>query len=303
MRIIQKIINRHKRVFSLLLRKIGKWLPDRIYLRMMYYIQIGKVLNLERPTYFNEKLQWLKLYDRRPEYTKMVDKYAVKEYVSNIIGKEYIISTLGVWNAPEEISWDMLPNSFVLKTTHGGGGKGVIICRDKTRLDIPETIKRLQKAMRQDVYYNYREWPYRNVRHRIIAEEYMISRGREGLADYKVHCFNGIPKIILVCRNRFKDRSFTSDFYSTDWKHLDLKRPSHDNPGGIEPPEKLQTMLKLAEKLSAQIPFIRVDFYIVENRIYFGELTFFPASGLTPFVPESYDKLFGDWLIIPEARK
>ena len=276
-------------------------IPEKLYLKWLFRLNVGYKLNLKNPKTFNEKLQWLKLYDRNPEYTSLVDKYEVKRIVGKIIGEEHIIPTLGVWNSVEEIEWDALPNQFVLKTTHGSGGSGVVICKDKKSFDIEDAKRKLKHSLtHSDTYAHYREWPYKNIKRRIIAEKF-LSNDKEDLNDYKIHCFGGVPKVILVCRDRFKNE-LTEDFYTTEWEHLDLKRPSHENASQlIIRPAELHEMIDLSKKLSEKMVFARTDFYSVHGRVYFGEITLYPASGLVPFVPGEYDKLFGGWIVLPEV--
>lgn len=263
---------------------------------------MGQPLNLKVPKTFNEKLQWLKLYNRKPEYTTMVDKFAVKEYVANIIGEEHIIPTLGIWNSFDEIDFNSLPNQFVLKTTHGGGGGGVVICKDKNTFDKQKAKKVLQKSLNSDIYWNYREWPYKDVPKRIIAEQFMSNNGKD-LEDYKIHNFNGKPKFILVCSNRYGNEPMIDDFYTPEWKLMDLRRPGHPNSvTPAEAPSKLKEMLELSEILSKDIPFLRTDFYIINDKVYFGELTFFPASGMSKFEPEDWDITIGTWLQLPNIK-
>lgn len=280
-----------------LLKKYGLWLPDSIYLRLLYRFKMGKPLHLRNPQTFNEKLQWLKLYNRRPEYTTMVDKYAVKDYVASIIGGEFIIPTIGVWDNPEDIEWNKLPDKFVLKTTHGGGSEGVVICKDKDSLDKEKVIKQLKKGLRQDVYKYGKEWPYKNVPRRIIAEEYIEEENGE-LNDYKVFNFNGEPKVIQVDYNRFKGH--LRNLYNTDWEKIDatIEYPSDPNKV-INKPAALSQLLDLAKKLSVSIPHVRTDFYIVENKVYFGEMTFFHGSGFEHFSPDSFERVLGDWIVLP----
>lgn len=293
---IKRILMNPRRVFAGLLYRTARIWPDKLFLQLLYFFETGKRLNLNKPKSFNEKLQWLKLYNRRPEYTMMVDKYAVKEYVAKIIGEEYIIPTLGVWNSVSEIDWDSLPNQFVLKTTHGGGGCDVIICKDKATLDKVAAKEKLNRSLRSDIFWNYREWPYKNVPKRIIAEKFMTNNGKD-LEDYKIHCFNGEPKFILVCSNRYGGGAMIDDFYTPEWKLMDVRRPGHPkSEKASKAPELLQQMLELSRILSKDIPFLRTDFYIIENQIYFGELTFFPASGMSKFEPEEYDETFGNYL-------
>lgn len=282
-----------------LLRDYGSQIPDRWYLRLFYYLNTGKSLNINNPHTFSEKIQWLKLYDRRPEYTIMVDKYAVKNYVAAIIGQEYIIPTFGVWDKTEDIYFDNLPRQFVLKTTNGGGSNGVIICIDKDNLDIKKTISILNKALKKDIYKSCREWPYKNVKHRIIAEKY-IGNNNEDLKDYKFFCFNGVPKYCQVISGRNDIMSI--DFFDTEWNHLPFHEPRHYpfSNKDIDTPQSLSEMLRLSQMLSLGIPFIRVDFYEVNNHPYFGELTFYPTSGIGGFCPEEWDVYLGEEILLPK---
>ena len=293
------ILRNPRQLAIVILNKTSILWSDDLFLKIKFQLMMGEKLDLKDPKTFNQKLQWLKLYNRKPEYTIMVDKYAVKNYVASKIGEEYIIPTLGVWDTPDEIKWDNLPNQFVLKTTHGGGGCGVVICKDKSSFDVVSAKEILNRSLNSDIYLHYREWPYKNVRKRIIAEKYMTDAGNE-LEDYKVHNFNGVPKVILVCRERFKDSPMIDDFYSDNWDLLDMRRPGHPNsPEPIDSPKKLEEMLRLSRELSKDIPFLRTDFYVIENRIYFGELTFYPAAGMTPFEPKEWDITLGNWLKLP----
>lgn len=280
------------------LQKVGFWIPDKWYLQMFYYLNTGKPLNLKNPLTFSEKLQWLKLYNRKPEYTMMVDKYAVKEYVAGIIGKEHIIPTLGVWDRPEDINFDDLPQQFVLKTTHGGGSGGVIVCVDKTQLKKESVIKSLQQALKGDIYKAFREWPYKDVKRRIIAEQY-IGKSHEDLKDYKFFCFNGEPKYCQVISGRHDVMSI--DFFDTEWNHQPFHEPKQFpfSQQKMDSPLSLSKMLKYSQLLSTNIPFIRVDFYEVNGLTYFGELTFFPTSGVGGFDPKEWDGVFGEMISLP----
>lgn len=284
-------------LFSMLPRKLFR---DTFYIETLFWLHMGKRLDWKNPQTFNEKLQWLKLYDRKPEYTTMVDKYKVREYIAERLGEEYLIPLLGVWNDPDEIDFDALPNQFVLKCNHNSG-LGMCICKDKAKLDIAKVKAELRKGLKQDYYLTGREWPYKNVERKIIAEKFMTDGGEE-LADYKIHNFNNGPKVILVCRDRFKDSGLTEDFFSEDWEHLDVARPDHPNASTpVERPKELEEMLSLAEKLSQGRPFLRTDFYTVGGRVYFGELTFFPASGFSPFAPPQWDETLGKWITLPNV--
>ena len=274
-------------------------LPDEKYLSKKYESKMGKALNLAEPKTFNEKLQWLKLHDRHPEYTRMVDKYLVREYIGDKLGEEYLIPLLGAWDSPDEIDFSALPNEFVLKCNHNSG-LGMCICKDKSKLDVDKTKNELRKGLRQDYYLTGREWPYKNVKRKIIAEKFMTDSNCEELKDYKIHNFNGIPKFILVCRDRYKDTGLTEDFYSPEWEKLEIKRPGCPNAEyALEKPEMLEKMLEFSKILSKDIPFLRTDFYIINQKIYFGELTFYPASGFTAFEPDKWDDIFGDWINAP----
>ena len=284
------------RILLGILNRVAVLFPDKLFLKLKFRLMMGEKLDLNNPKTFNQKLQWLKLYNRKPEYTTMVDKYAVKEYVANIIGEEHIIPTLGVWNSTDEIDWDALPNQFVLKTTHGGGGCDVIICKDKATFDKDAAKEKLNKSLKSDIYYNFREWPYKNVPKRIIAEKFMTNNGKD-LEDYKIHCFNGEPKFILVCSNRYGGGAMIDDFYTPEWELMDVRRPGHPkSEKASKAPEQLKQMLELSRILSKEIPFLRTDFYIIDNKIYFGELTFFPASGMSKYQPEEWDLHFGEML-------
>ncbi len=272
-------------------------LPDRIYLPLLYKKQIGNKLNLKSPATFNEKLQWLKLYDRKPEYTIMVDKYAVKKYVANIIGKEYIIPTLGVWDNPDEICFDTLPHQFVLKCTHNSG-LGMYICRNKSKIDEKAIKDELRKGLAQNYYLTAREWPYKNVHRRIIAEKYMEDSGTTELNDYKFMCFNGNVRCTFVCSDRSENLKVT--FYDKQWKRMPFERHYPASKVDIPKPKNYDKMVELAEILSKDIPFVRVDFYEINGHIYFGELTFYPGAGLEEFTPSKWDKILGDWIVLPK---
>ena len=293
---IKKIIKNRETINSIV--SLMRFIPDKLYLRLMYRLRMGKKLNLKNPKTFNEKLQWLKLYDRKPEYTIMVDKYKVREYISKKIGEQYLIPLIGVWNSPDEIDFNALPDQFAMKCNHNSG-LGMCICTDKSKLDVKKVKKDLKRGLKQDYYLTGREWPYKDVPRKIVAEKF-LKGDTGGLTDYKIHCFNGVPKFVLVCRDRFSESGLTEDFYTPEWELMPVKRPSIPNAKTPLPkPEKLDEMLALAAKLSENIPFLRVDFYYVEGKIYFSELTFFPASGFAPFEPEEWDRTFGDWLELP----
>lgn len=270
--------------------------PDKMYLKLRYRLTTGRKLDLDNPVTFNEKLQWLKLYDRRPEYTVMVDKVKAKEYVADRIGTEYIIPTLGVWDDPDEIDFDTLPDRFVLKCNHNSGC--LCICKDKSRLDIPKVKADLRKGLRKNYFLMGREWPYKDVPRKILAEKFMIDESGTELKDYKVFCFDGEPEIIEVDYGRFTEHK--RNIYGKDWDfiRMEIEYPS-DEGHAIARPNKLAEMLDLARRLSKGIPHVRVDFYSVGNRLYWGELTFFHGSGYEHFNPHEWDERLGRLIKLP----
>lgn len=300
---IIKFVKRPQLIF-LSLGHIGlfKWMKDETYLKIAFYFKMGKKLDLNNPTTYSEKLQWLKLNDRDPNYTSLVDKYEVRKFIEKTIGEDYLIPLLGVWNSVDEIDFDKLPNEFVLKCTHDSGG--LVICKDKSKLDKEMAKKKLEKSLKHNYFWGQREWPYKNISPQIIAEKYMIDTKYNELKDYKIMCFDGIPKMVLVVSNRNNENSEVfMNFYDTDWNKLPLKRANKSSSSAPhDTPTKLRDMLELAKQLSNGFPFLRVDFYEVNERIYFGELTFFPASGMEKFEPEEWDCTLGSWLNISKVR-
>ena len=282
-------------LFSFLAHKgFMNWVPDEVYLKLMFRAKKGRQLDLKNPQTFSEKLQWLKLYNRNPLYTVMVDKVKAKEYVASKIGEQYIIPTLGVWENTEDIDFSSLPDSFVLKCNHNSG-KGMYICRDKNKMDEHKVREGLKQGLKENYYKHGREWPYKDVPRRILAEQYMVDESGTELKDYKLFCFNGEPKIIEVDYGRFVNHM--RNVYDTEWNFIAMQIEYPNDPSHIIPkPEKLDEMILLARKLSEGIPHVRVDFYSIENRIYFGELTFFHGSGMETFKPDGWDERLGDWV-------
>ncbi len=276
-------------------------MSDETYLKLRYNCIMGKKLNLDNPVTYNEKLQWLKLYDRKPEYTKMVDKYEAKKYVANIIGEEYIIPTLGVWDNVNDIDFDTLPNQFVLKCTHDSGG--LVICKDKAELDIENAKNTLNHFLNRNFYSVHREWPYKDVKPRIIAEKYMEDESKTDLKDYKFFCFNGEPKLLYISEGLSDHSTAKISFADMDYNIAEFKRndfkPFDELP---KKPVNFEKMKELAKVLSKDRAFIRVDFYEIHKKIFFGELTFFPCSGYLPFDPKEYDKVLGDWITLPNKN-
>ena len=280
------------------------FLPDKPYLSLRYRCNIGHWMSWSHPVAFTEKLQWLKVYGFRPEFTKMVDKYAVKDYVAGIIGSEHIIPTLGVWDRPEDIDWDALPNRFVLKTTHGGGGGGVAICRDKSTFDREAAVRKLAANMKGPKKNSFREHPYYEVPRRIIAEQYMEETVRpevDDLIDYKFYCFHGEPKLVMVAGGRQKGNK-RFGYYDTCWNPVKITWGAPRPDVEFERPTDLDDMLKIAAKLSADLVHARIDLYNINEHVYFGEITFFDASGFAPISPEDYDAVMGSWMQLPENK-
>ncbi len=281
-------------------RKICRFFPDKLFVKLKYKLTTGKKLNLKNPQTYNEKLQWMKLYHRKPEYTKMVDKYEVKKYVADKLGEECIIPTLGVWESFDEIDFDILPEQFVLKCTHDSGG--IVICKDKSKLDMEKARFKIERSMKRNYFYYGREWPYKNVKPRIIAEQYMVDESGYELKDYKIFCFGGKVKIIEIDFDRFT--SHKRNLYSRDWELLDMEIIYPSDPSkAFEKPQNLDEMIKAAELLSADIPAVRVDFYNINNKMYFGEITFFHECGLGKITPEEWNYKMGSWITLPEKTK
>lgn len=272
-------------------------LPDELALKIQFKNVFLRDLDLKDPKTFNEKLQWLKLYDRKPEYTTMVDKYAAKQYAAAIIGDEHIIPTLGVWDRFEDIDFDDLPDQFVLKCTHGSGD--VVICKDKSSFDREAARKKITKALRTDYYKISREWPYKDVQRKVLAERYMEDDMLGELRDYKFFCFNGRVKCFKVDFDRFINHR--ANYYDREGVLLPFGEVSFppDPERRIFLPPGLEMMIAFAESLSASIPFLRVDFYYVNGNIYFGESTFYPAAGFGVFTLEEWDRKMGEWLELP----
>lgn len=276
------------------------FLPDKTYLSILYRANFGKRLNWKEPKTFNEKLQWLKVYDRKPVYSTMVDKYESKQFAAGKIGSEYVIAALGgPWNCFEEIDFDALPKQFVLKTTHDCGG--VLICKDKADLDKQAARDFLEKHLQRDYYLRCREWPYKEVKPRIFAEEYLSDMETGELRDYKFFCFHGIPKLMFIASERqSEDQETKFDFYDMDFTHLPIINGHPNSSQEIMRPANFERMKELAAVLSEGIPHLRVDFYECNGRLYLGELTFSHWGGFVPFEPNEWDNILGSWIALPK---
>lgn len=278
------------------------WVPDSLYLKVLYRVIMGRKLNLKNPKEYNEKLQWLKLNDRKPEYSTMVDKYEVRGYIGDLLGDKYLIPCLGIYDSVDDIDIDALPDKFVLKCTHDSGS--VEICKDKSSFDIEGARHRLSQAMKRNYYATYREWPYKYVKPRIIAEGYLEGDGGD-LKDYKVMCFNGEAKIIEVHENRFVEgKVHTQTFYDREWNIVPLTQietVTVDRPG--ERPRQLDEILRLSELIAKNMYHARIDWYIEGDKIYFGEITFFDGSGFESFSTPEMERMLGDMINLPEKWK
>ena len=279
---------------------LSRVLDDQTYLKILFFIKAGYKLNLNHPKTYNEKLQWLKINYRKSIMTKMVDKYTAKDFASEIIGEKYIVTNYGIWDSFSEIDFDKLPQSFVLKTTHDQGG--VVIVNDKYNFDIKAASQKLNKHLKVEHYYLTREWPYKNVKPRIMAERLLVSEKQLNISDYKFYCFHGEPKLMYISHVDRKKIKYL-DFFDMDFNRLDISRPGFiQSDISYQLPKNWQLMKDLARKLSMDFPHLRVDFYNVEGRVYLGELTFFQGGGMMPFEPMKWDKILGDWIDLSSIK-
>jgi len=283
--------------FKLRVLKKMTFLPASIYVRYNYEYFTGKKLNLKNPTEFNEKIQWYKVFYHRDLLTKLVDKFEVRSYVKEKIGEEYLNELLAVYNKASEVNIDELPKEFILKATHSSSHN--LIVQDKSRINKFKAKKKFYKWLRTNQYYRTgKEWAYKNIPPRIIAEKLLKEEGQSSLIDYKFYCFNGKAKFIGLHLDRFKDHKEV--FFDTDFNKLPFTKKNTPFDGELEKPAKLQEMVVLANKLADKLPFVRVDFYYVKHQIIFGEMTFYPGDGKKEFIPDKYNRIIGDYLILPE---
>lgn len=290
-------------------RIIADCLPDKLFLSWRFHREMGYWMDWKHPRTFNEKLQWLKLYNRKPEYTIMADKVKAKEWVAERIGAEYIIPTLGVWDDPDDIDFDKLPNQFVLKCNHNSG-LGMYICKDKSKMDVEAVKQGLRKGLKENYYLHGREWPYKDVPRKILAEQFMVNevdevgrtfRDNTELTDYKFFCFDGEPYYCQVIRNRSTEE--TIDIYDMEWNHQPFVGLNPEVKNGSDPvpcPPHLNKMKEICRCLAKDIPFVRVDLYVINEREYFGELTFFPMQGMGRFTPDEWNEKIGDMIHLPD---
>ena len=282
-----------------------KWLPDELFLRLVYRCTMNQRLDLKSPKRYTEKLQWMKLYDRNPLYVRLVDKQAVKSYVRTLInerslGDLYVIPTLGVWSTFDDIDFNTLPNQFVLKCTHDSGG--LVICTDKSKFDYNAAKAKIEAALKRDYYKENREWPYKNVPRRIIAEKYMVDESGYELKDYKFFVFNGKVKAMFIATDRNATTDTCFDFFDRDFTHLPVQNGHPNAANQPQKPPKYERMVAIAEELGRNLPHARIDFYNINGDIYFGEYTFFHWSGFVKFDPDKWDYEFGEWLRLPSKE-
>ncbi|GBU23738.1 glycosyl transferase [Fibrobacteria bacterium R8-3-H12] len=275
------------------------WLPDSLYFKGFFRAKCGYPLDLKNPKTFNEKLQWIKLHGNLEKYTDLVDKYEVRKYIAQTIGEEYLIPLIGVWDRVEDIDFGKLPEQFVLKCNHDSGS--VVICKDKNNFDIEKAKNKLKKHLKRNYYYHAREAQYKNIKPRVICEKYMVDKQKIEPEDYRIFSFNGTPKIIFVDRSILKKKSNIRNLYDVEWNYIPVSvgYPTDCNRI-ISKPNKLEEMLKLTKILSKNIPCVRVDFYLIDDKIYFGELTFTHAAGYQKFEPKEFGFEMGSWLELPK---
>lgn len=274
---------------------------DEKYLSILYKYKFSKKLNLENPQTYNEKLQWMKVHYYNPLYTKLADKFAVREYIADKIGEEYLIPLIGVYKSFDEIDFSALPNQFVMKCTHDSGG--LVICPDKSKLNLKKAKAKIERCLKRNYYTNSREWVYRDIEPQIIIEKYMVDESGYELKDYKFFCFDGKVKAMFMATDRGSDAETKFDFFDRDFNHLNFTNGHPNSDKELKKPDKFNEMIELAEKISEGFPHERVDLYNINGKLYFGEITFFHWSGLKPFKPEKWDKIFGDWFKLPERNR
>ena len=297
-KVVVNSISNPKEIFvKLFVHLFGKVIEDRLYIQIIYYLSFGRKIDLDKPRSFNEKMNWLKLYNRVPLYTILADKYEVKAFVAKIIGEEFVVENYGVYDTWEDIDFDKLPDQFVIKGTHDSGG--AFVCRNKARFDCNRVKRRIEKNLKKNYYFPLREWPYMNIKPRIIIDKFLDDGTGSELRDYKFYCFNGIPKYIY---NTIKGNNIYENFYDMDFNPININHGFPRHQPEFEKPKNFELMKKLASKLSFGLPFVRVDFFEVDNKVYFGEFTFYDWGGMRPFESYEQDLFLGDLLELPEIH-
>lgn len=293
----QTVLRTPKIILIKTLYTLSPLITDKLYLKMLFRLKLGHRLDLDNPQTYNEKLQWLKLYYRNPLYPILVDKFEYKKYVANVIGEEYVVKNYGVWDSFEEIDFETLPNKFVLKTTHDQGG--VVICRNKNAFDFKAAKTKLNKHLERNLYYLLREWPYKDLKPRIIAEELLVDESGYELKDYKFYCFNGEPRYMYISHSDESAEHYL-DFFDMNFNKLNISREGFSQSKILfEKPKKWDLMIELSKQLSKDQPHVRIDFYSIDGKLYAGEYTLFQGAGFMPFYPEEWDYKFGECLVLP----
>ncbi len=296
------LIDRPKALYHKIMQRISETYADRLAIKEMWKSNMDYDLNLDNPQTFNEKLQWLKLYDRNPQYTILADKYKIKEWIETNIGKQYVIPLLGVYHHFDEINFDKLPNQFVLKCNHDCGS--VIICKDKNTFDKASAKVKLEEHLKMDFFIPYREWCYKNIPRRIICEKYMQNETDSELTDYKFFCFNGVPRFLYVSYNLSNWNEAFINYMNLDWTPAPFHRPDFQEFKEIPPkPSKFEEMIELSKQIAKEFTFVRVDLFQIDNQIYVSELTFYPGAGIDKFIPEGWDRKIGDLLQLPLKKR
>lgn len=275
-----------------LIKKHPQWFSDKYFIRVFWHEMFGYPLDLKNPMTFNEKIQWMKLYDHDPRYPELIDKLKVKEWVKQMIGEQYVIPTLAIYDNPDMVTLEGLPDRFVLKCNHDSGG--LVICEDKSKFDLESAKQALWKSFNYDFYQEYREWPYQEIERKVFAEAYLVNSATNDLPDYKFFTFNGVPHYMFIATGRQSEHEVWFDFFDMDLNRLAVKNVHPNTPGRVRTPETFQTMKELAGILSSEFKQVRVDFFEADGACYFGEMTFFHGAGFMPFEPFSFDKTMGD---------
>lgn len=283
---------------KMLIAKGTSIIPDKAYISMIYFLRLHKRMNWRDPKSFSEKLQWLKIHNRNPEYTRIVDKYEMKSFVTERLGEGYTVPTIGLWNKAEDIDFNALPDRFVIKCTHDSGSN--VLCKDKEKLDIASVKKHLSKCLKNNLYCLSREWPYKNVKPRIIAEEFLEDNTQDSLTEYKLFCFDGEVKMVLVCKGVAHTKNRTNDFCDVNLNRFPFTSLLPNSEGPLDKPTCYDELLCCAAKLAQGFPQVRVDAYVLDNKFYFGELTLFHNSGLRKFDPPEWDEKLGSWIQLPQ---
>lgn len=280
---------------ELFLNATATWWSDETFIKLKYLVKNRKWLNLKKPTTFNEKQNWLKLNDHNPLYTVLADKYRVKKYVAERIGKQYVVPCYGFWENVDDIDFVSLPKQFVIKCNHNSGG-GMCICKDKDILNIEQTKEALRLGLKDDFFKYSRVWPYKNIKRGILADMFLDDHSGTELRDYKWWCFNGEPKVMYQTN---KGKDIYENFYDMDYNCLDISHGFRRFSPEIDKPAEFEEMRQLAAKLSEGIPFVRIDFFDVEGHVYFGEFTFYDWGAMKP-LSDKWEKQLGDWITLPE---